>query len=32
MNEMYEIAQEAKYMFLGDKWIVKIGDGWNVRN
>ena len=27
MDEMYKIAQEAKYMFLR-----KIGDKWNVRN
>ena len=33
MDEMYEIAQQAKYMFLGGRWSVhKIGNGWNVQD
>lgn len=30
MDEMYEIAQQAKYRFLGVGEMYKIGDGWNV--
>ena len=30
MDEMYEIAQQFKYRFLGVSEMYKICDGWNV--
>ena len=30
MDEMYEIAQQAKYKILGIDEMYKICDGWNV--
>ena len=32
MDEIYEIAQQAKWSFLGIDEVYKIGDWWNVRN
>ena len=32
MDEMYEIAQEAKYRFFGIDEVCKIGGGWIVQN
>ena len=32
MDEMFEIAQQTKYRFLGVSEMYKIWDGWNVWN
>ena len=32
MDEMYEIAQQAKYEILGINEMYKLRDGWNVPN
>ena len=32
MDEMYKVAQLAKYRILGTDELYKIGDGWNARN
>ena len=32
MDEIYEIAQQAKYRFLGVSEMYQICDGWNMRN
>ena len=32
MDEMYEIAQQAKYRFFRVSEMYKICDGWNVWN
>ena len=32
MDEMYEIAQQAKYRILVIDKVYKIGHEWNVRN
>ena len=32
MDEMYKIAQLAKYRILGIDEVYKIGDWWNVQN
>ena len=32
MDDMYEIAQQAKCKFFVIDKVQKIGNGWNVRN